>query len=84
MNKPRHQGVEEARKQLPALVEQAASGAVTVITRHGRPMAALVPLDRYGGSGQPQSLLPLAGSGRGLWGRNSAASIRKLRDEWSR
>jgi HTH-type transcriptional regulator/antitoxin HigA len=31
-------------------------------------------------SGQ-RSLLPLAGSGRGLWGANSRATIRTLRDE---
>jgi hypothetical protein len=31
-----------------------------------------------------QSLLPLAGSGRGLWKANSTKTMRKLRDEWNR
>jgi len=29
-------------------------------------------------------VLPLTGTGRGLWGKASSLSIRKLRDEWSR
>jgi antitoxin (DNA-binding transcriptional repressor) of toxin-antitoxin stability system len=55
-----------------------------VITRHGKPIAAIMPLDTYGGAGRQQSILPLAGSGRGLWGPRSAATLRKLRREWSR
>lgn len=35
-------------------------------------------------AGQQQSLLPLEGSGRGLWGKDSARTVRRLRDEWSR
>jgi hypothetical protein len=30
------------------------------------------------------SLLPLAGSGRGLWGPDSRSTLRALRDEWDR
>lgn len=77
-------GVEEARSQLPGLLEQAASGTATVITRHGRPIAALVPLETYGAGGRQQSILSLAGSGRDLWGRRSVATVGKLRNEWSR
>ncbi len=77
-------GVEEARNQLPGLLEQAAGGTPTVITRHGRPIAALVPLETYGAGGRQQSILPLAGSGRGLWGKRSAATVGRLRNEWSR
>ena len=80
----RQRGVEEARSQLPQLLEQAAAGAATIITRHGKPVAALVPLDTYGAAGRQQSVLPLTGTGRGLWGKASSLSIRKLRDEWSR
>lgn len=76
-------GVEEARQQLPAILSAAASGRTTMITRHGRTVAAVVPA-----SAVPRrrvvSLLALAGSGRGLWGRNSTRTIGKLRDEWSR
>ena len=31
-----------------------------------------------------RSLLPLAGSGSGLYGRDSTANLRELRDEWDR
>jgi prevent-host-death family protein len=79
-----HRGVEEARSQLPQLLEQAAAGEATIITRHGKPVAALVPLDTYGAAGRQQSILPLAGSGSGLWGKASATTLRKLRDEWNR
>ena len=75
-------GAEEARNQLPDLLEAAEHGRSTIITRHGRPVAALVPVEGYAVRQQP--LIPLAGSGRGLWGKNSTEVLRKLRDEWSR
>ena len=84
MAKVEHKGVEEARSQLPDLLDAAAEGRTTIITRRGRPVAALVPLDVYNATGRQLSLLPLEGSGRGLWGRNSTRTIRALRDEWDR
>lgn len=84
MAKAREKGAEEARNQLPQLLEDAASGRATVITRRGRPVAALVPLKAYHGSRKQRSLVDLEGSGRGLWGRNSSETLTKLRDEWSR
>jgi prevent-host-death family protein len=75
---------EEARNQLPDLLEAAEKGRSTVITRHGRPVAALVPIEAYGTVIRQQPLLPVEGSGRGRWGKNSARRIRKLRDEWNR
>ncbi len=77
-------GVEEARSQLPRLLTSAEKGEVTIITRHGRPVAALVPMAVYGGALRQRSLLPLAGSGFGLWGKDSAETLRQLRDEWNR
>ena len=79
-----HKGAEEARNQLPHLLEAAENGQSTVITRRGRPVAALVPLAEYRPSNRQQSLLSVEGSGRGLWGKNSTGTVRKLRDEWSR
>ena len=79
-----HKGAEEARNQLPHLLEAAEDGQSTVITKHGRPVAALVPIGDYIAAARQEPLTPVAGSGRGLWGRNSARTIRKLRDEWSR
>jgi len=77
-------GAEEARSQLPDLLEAAEKGRSTIITKHGRPVAALVPIEAYGTAVRQQPLMPVAGSGRGLWGKDSARRLRKLRDEWSR
>jgi prevent-host-death family protein len=77
-------GAEEARNQLPALLDAAEKGRSTVITRHGLPVAAIVPIAAYSAAVRQQSLIPVAGSGGGLWGKDSARALRKLRDEWSR
>jgi prevent-host-death family protein len=77
-------GAEEARNQLPDLLEAAEQGRSTVITRHGRPVAALIPIAAFDAAARQQPLLPVAGSGRGLWGKDSTRTLRKLRDEWSR
>jgi prevent-host-death family protein len=74
---------EEARNQLPALLDAAEKGRSTIITRHGRPVAALMPIGAHDVPRQ-QPLLPVAGSGRGLWGRSSTRTLDKLRDEWGR
>jgi prevent-host-death family protein len=77
-------GAEEARNQLPALLDAAEKGRSTVITRHGLPIAALVPITTYSAVVRQEPLIPVAGSGRGLWGRDSTRRLRRLRDEWSR
>jgi prevent-host-death family protein len=77
-------GAEEARNQMPALLEAAEKGTSTIITKHGRPVAALVPLHHFSARTQQKPLLPLRGTGRGLWGKSSARTIRSLRDEWNR
>ena len=77
-------GAEEARNQLPDLLDAAENGRTTIITRHGRPIAALVPIDALQPVQEQQSLLPLKGTGRGLWGKNSTRTIRALKDEWER
>jgi prevent-host-death family protein len=79
-----HRGSEDARNELPSLIEAAEGGHATIITRRGRPVAALVPVDAYRRSHRQQSLLSLEGSGEKQWGRNSTGTIRKLRDEWGR
>ena len=80
----RRKGAEEARNQLPDLLAAAEKGRSTIITRHGKAVAALVPVDALDTGLRQQSLLPLAGSGKGLWGGNSGETLRKLRDEWDR
>jgi len=76
-------GAEEARQQLPAILAAAAAGRTTVITRHGREIAAVVPAAAIRHA-KPVSLLALAGSGRKLWGKASSEAIGALRDEWTR
>ena len=72
-------GVEEARQALPKLLDLADRGTTTIITRHGRAIAALVPVDHA----QRRSFVTitaLRGSGKGLWsGQDSVAA---QRDEW--
>jgi prevent-host-death family protein len=77
-------GAEAARNQLPDLLEAAEKGRPTIITRHGRPVAALMPMAAYGAGLRQQPLTPLVGSGRGLWGKDSGRTLGRLRDEWSR
>jgi len=85
MRTPTRKGAEQARNQLPDLLDAAENGRSTIITRHGRPVAALVPIAALGDAERrQQSLLPVAGSGRGLWGKNSTRTLRRLRQEWSR
>ena len=84
MNMIVRKGAEEARNQLPDLLEAAEKGRPTIITKHGRPVAALVPIDAYGAAVRQQSLMAVASSGRGLWGKDSTRMLRKLRGEWSR
>ena len=81
---PIRKGAEEARNQLPDLLDAAENGRSTIITRHGRPVAAIVPIDALKPAQEQQSLLPLEGTGRGLWGKNSTRTIRALKDEWER
>jgi prevent-host-death family protein len=84
MSRVVRKGAEAARNQLPDLLAAAEKGRSTIITRHGRPIAALVPIETYDSAVPQQPLLPLAGSGRGLWGKDSTRTLRKLRDEWDR
>ncbi len=77
-------GAEEARNQLPELLDAAESGRATIITRHGRPVAVLSPLGELVAHDAQASLLALEGSGHGLWGNDSAKDLDAQRDEWAR
>jgi len=77
-------GAEDARNHLPELLESAERGISTIITKRGRAVAVLAPADAVQSIERQPSLLTLAGSGRGLWGADSAAAIAALRDEWGR
>ena len=76
-------GVEEARRAFPAILDAAAQGSTTIITRRGVAVAAVVP-PGVAGRVRPISILSLAGSGKGLWGREPAKAVARLRGEWTR
>jgi antitoxin (DNA-binding transcriptional repressor) of toxin-antitoxin stability system len=76
-------GVEEARKGLPAILDAATQGRTTIITRRGRAVAAVVPASRAL-KVRAASLLALAGTGKGMWGRDTSRAVARLRDEWTR
>ena len=79
MSENQRKSVEEARDQLLGLLEEAEGGQSTIITREGRPVAALVPIEVFKSIDREISLLPLKGQGRGLWGKNSVRTLRALR-----
>lgn len=82
MSRSASYGLEQARIQLPAIVAQAGAGVASVITRHGKPCAAVVPMKDLRDSLRVSGILALRGSGRGLWGRSAGAAVAELRDEW--
>jgi hypothetical protein len=43
-----------------------------------------LPKPAEGSVERQASLVPLAGSGRGMWGKDSTRTIRELREEWDR
>jgi prevent-host-death family protein len=79
-------GSEEARQQLPSLLDRARGGVATLVTRHGRPCAAIVPVSVLAQATavapRGPSLTSLRGSGAGLWGENAVRTIADARDEW--
>jgi prevent-host-death family protein len=82
MKTPTRQGAEQARKHFPALVDQAARGEATIITKHGKPYAALVPASYLAENKARVDIRALRGSGKGLWGRSIQRTIRSMREEW--
>ena len=84
MSAPTHYGFEQARAQLPTLMAQAHAGQASIITKHGKPYAAIVPLAdlAQARTRSGKGILNLQGSGKGLWGKKSGATIAQLRDEW--
>lgn len=81
-------GLEQARIQFPSIVANAHAGIASIITKHGKPYAAIVPLQDLQNvpaeSGPVPGLLALRGTGRGLWGANVGQTVSDLRDEWDK
>ena len=79
-------GLEQARIQLPSIIANAHAGISSIITRHGKPYAAVVPVQelqkRRSASACASGLLALRGTGQGLWGADIGQAVSELRDEW--
>jgi antitoxin (DNA-binding transcriptional repressor) of toxin-antitoxin stability system len=76
-------GLEQGRRQLPQLAELAHGGEGSLLTRHGKPYAAIVAPEVLLKSRRKPSFLALRGSGKGLWGKSAARHIAALRDDWA-
>jgi prevent-host-death family protein len=74
--------VEETRQQLPSLLESAHAAQAVIITKCGKPYAALVPIEALKDARPRPSVVALRGSGRGLWGKDAAAWVNRMRNEW--
>ncbi len=86
MNQKDIYGIEQARAQLPRIVAEAHAGAYSVISKHGKPYAAVVSLQELeklqAARKAQRGLLALRGTGRGLWGSDVGKTVTELRDEW--
>jgi prevent-host-death family protein len=79
-------GLEQARAQLPLIAAEAQAGYSSEITRHGKPVAMVVPVQDWQAAQGRQvasgGILVLRGSGRGLWPQGAAKAVAQLRNEW--
>jgi prevent-host-death family protein len=82
MTTKRTRGVQEARQELPALLEAAHRGTKTIITKHGKPYAAIVPVAEAGSRQPGLTMTGLRGSGKKIWKRDAETWVARLRDEW--
>lgn len=82
MGSKRTKGVQEARQELPALLEAAHRGQRIIITKHGKPYAAIVPVEEGARKTRGVTVAQLRGSGKRIWKRNAAEIVDRLRDEW--
>ncbi|MDZ7813362.1 MAG: type II toxin-antitoxin system prevent-host-death family antitoxin [Ideonella sp.] len=87
MQDPKPYGLEQARAQLPRIASEAVAGYTSVITRHGKPVAVVLPVAVWEAQQQahrpPVRVLSLRGTGRGLWPQGGGQEVSKLREEWA-
>lgn len=75
-------GAEAARRLFPALVDSASRGQTTIITKRGKPFAAVVPVAQARARVRAgERFVDLSGTGKGLYG-DAAKYVDKLRAEW--
>lgn len=87
MKKVRQYGLERARAQLPHIATEAQAGLSSVITRHGKAVAVVVPVEQWQAEqalkSRASGILALRGTGRGLWPQGAGQAVDELRGEWS-
>ncbi len=76
-------GLDEGRSKLPQLAALAHAGQFSLLTRHGKPFAALVAPEVLLAARPRTNFLALRGTGPGLWGPVASATVAALRDEWA-
>ena len=72
---------EGARKSLTELLDRAHKGEQIIVKKHGVPYAAIIGLGQ-GQTERRQGLLPLGGTGSGLWGKAVSDTVEQHRQEW--
>ena len=73
-------GVEETRTRLPEILRAANNeGAITIVTKRGKPYAAVVPVSQA--LRKAPNLSDLRGSAKGCFG-DARRFVDKLRAEW--
>ena len=82
MTAKRTKGVQEARQELPALIEAAHRGSTTIITKHGKPYAAIVPMSDAKAKGRGVTVAQLRGTGKKIWKKDAAREVSRMRDDW--
>lgn len=78
--------VADAKNKLSELIDRALDGEGVVITRHGRPVVELKPVEKTAKPITPETLdwLKQRRVGRRMPREDAVATVRKLRDEWMR
>lgn len=75
-------GLEQGRNTLPELASRAHAGEPSLLTRHGKPYAAIVSPEMLTKARTRSRFLALRGSGKGLWGTSPSKVIANMRNEW--
>jgi len=75
-------GLDEGRSSLPKLAALAHAGHSSLLTKHGKPYAAIVAPDVLLKARRKPGFVALRGTGRGLWGTSVTGHIAQLREEW--
>lgn len=86
MSKSKVYGLEQARAQLPQIASEAEAGYSSEITRHGKPVAMVVPVRQWQAQQtrtvKMNGILALRGTGASLWPRGAASAVAQWRNEW--